>query len=233
MDGDLIEIPVDPEARYPLGRRGVWHDPRNRLHRALDQVALEPRNRTWNTSHVFLQDRSYCAAETAVGVSVTSPFAKPFKQWWPNYDTEEKRFQLYRRAQTIDPFPGEDPESEGTSTDAPFKILRNEGAISAWKWLFGVEECREWAMHYGPFGVGTNWLESMWEVGKDGYLNVDAATPIAGGHAWRIIGYSHSRKAFRMVNSWGKTWGDRGRAWVHYDSLDYLLQSQGEAVTVI
>jgi hypothetical protein len=149
------------------------------------------------------------------------------------YDTEEKRYQLYRRAQRVDPWAGEEPEYEGTSTDAAFKVMRSEGAIKAWKWLFGVGECKEWAMHFGPFGAGTIWYYSMFEPNSKDYLVVNPDSGDAGGHAWRVVGYSKVRNSFRMLNSWGRGWGQLGRAWVSYEDMEHLLNAQGEAATVV
>lgn len=38
-----------------------------------------------------------------------------------------------------------------------------------------------------------------------------------GGHAMVLTGYDDSKHAFRIRNSWGVVWGDRGSAWVDYD----------------
>lgn len=37
-----------------------------------------------------------------------------------------------------------------------------------------------------------------------------------GGHAIAIVGYDEKRQAMRIMNSWGRRWGDRGYAWVSY-----------------
>lgn len=36
-------------------------------------------------------------------------------------------------------------------------------------------------------------------------------------HAMVVTGYSDAKKAFRLRNSWGPTWGDNGSIWVGYD----------------
>jgi hypothetical protein len=36
------------------------------------------------------------------------------------------------------------------------------------------------------------------------------------GHAVAIVGYDEKRQAMRIMNSWGRRWGDRGYAWVSY-----------------
>ena len=37
------------------------------------------------------------------------------------------------------------------------------------------------------------------------------------GHAMIAIGYDDTRKAIRMQNSWGRTFGEGGYAWLGYD----------------
>ena len=36
-------------------------------------------------------------------------------------------------------------------------------------------------------------------------------------HAMTLVGYDEKRQAFRLINSWGRGWGDRGYAWISYD----------------
>lgn len=44
----------------------------------------------------------------------------------------------------------------------------------------------------------------------------DHSTP-ADGHAMTLVGYDDSKNAFRVRNSWGNTWADKGSIWVDYD----------------
>ncbi|MBL8991939.1 MAG: C1 family peptidase [Spirochaetia bacterium] len=37
-----------------------------------------------------------------------------------------------------------------------------------------------------------------------------------GGHALCVVGYDDSRKAFKVINSWGKTWGVNGYGFISY-----------------
>ncbi len=41
-----------------------------------------------------------------------------------------------------------------------------------------------------------------------------------GGHAMVIVGYDDDLGAFRVLNSWGEDWGDRGFFWLSYDYFD-------------
>jgi C1A family cysteine protease len=56
---------------------------------------------------------------------------------------------------------------------------------------------------------------------------------VVGGHAVVVVGYDDAKKiqntgggpkttgAFRIRNSWGKSWGDAGYGWLPYE---YVLQ---------
>jgi hypothetical protein len=41
-------------------------------------------------------------------------------------------------------------------------------------------------------------------------------TPV-GRHAMLLVGYDDSRRAFRLMNSWGRQWSDDGYGWISYD----------------
>lgn len=215
---------------YPLGRL-LHHDPQNKQHRAL--VMPPPRsalpNVSWYTRDVYDQGQtSSCTAQAAVGLLRTNPFRRNLTEW-STLDTQDERQSLYREAQKNDPWDGEN--YEGTSTDAPFKVLRERGAITGWRWLFGEEEMREFVTWYGPVSVGTTWTSGMFEPNPlTGYITPTGMS--AGGHAYRIINYNAKREAYRLVNSWGRGWGQYGRAWIKRQDMAALLEDQGEVVTI-
>lgn len=41
-------------------------------------------------------------------------------------------------------------------------------------------------------------------------------------HAVAICGYDDARHAFKIINSWGTSWGDNGYSWIDYDFLSSL-----------
>lgn len=51
----------------------------------------------------------------------------------------------------------------------------------------------------------------------------------AGYHAMAIVGYDEDRQALRIMNSWGLGWGDKGYAWIGYDTFKLLA---GEAYSL-
>lgn len=230
IDNKVELIPTDPSNPYPLGRAGVSHDERNAQFRALvapPARASKP-GQSWYTRDVYNQGQSpQCAAEAAVGVLRTAPFRTNFTEHTMFDDTEERR-QLYKRAQAVDPWQGD--AYEGTSTDAPMKVLRAEGVITSYRWLFGEADLWEWVQWFGPAVVGTIWTRDMFTPDPNGYLNPTG--PDAGGHAWRVVQAHAQRQAYRMVNSWGRGWSESGRAWVRRADMAALLARDGEAVTI-
>ena len=40
---------------------------------------------------------------------------------------------------------------------------------------------------------------------------------LGGSHAMVVVGYDDDRQAFRILNSWGRNWGEGGYGWFGYD----------------
>jgi hypothetical protein len=252
-DGDQRILPVDPSNPFPLGRHH-FHDPRNRQHRALTApavAAVPARTRQWNTTWLGDQEivpverpisglarwpKGTCTTYAGVGVCRTQPNTARFVRGpWRFYDTELERILLYLEGQGVDPWDGSElvePRYEGSSTDAPFRILRARGHIAGWKWLFGEAELREYVQHYGPAAVGTVWKRNMFYPRPDGSLDVSGED--VGGHAYRIIYYDRRRNRYKKAGSWGRSWGPLGGyAWIDAEDMAALLAADGEAVTVV
>ncbi|HJS83628.1 MAG TPA: hypothetical protein VJ742_12415 [Nitrososphaera sp.] len=220
----------------PLGRH-LWHDNNNRLWRALGAVrpipTTSPVTRPWYTRQVYFQEGSSCTAQAATGVAfATSPYtARHTKTSKKSYDTEAERHALYLEAQRNDPWDGGEPDYYGSSTDAPYRVLRDRGEIKAWRWLFGVEEIWHWLEFYGPCSIGTNWFENMDYPDSKGLVR--ATGGLRGGHAYRLIYHDLKKQMTLAVNSWSRQWGLNGRFWILDHDLRELIDfQQGEAVTV-
>ena len=68
-----------------------------------------------------------------------------------------------------------------------------------------------------PVVVGMLVLRNFYELQNARYWHpaLGNTTP-AGGHAMTVVGYDDRKEAFRLMNSWGKNWGDQGFIWVKY-----------------
>lgn len=48
--------------------------------------------------------------------------------------------------------------------------------------------------------------------------------PIVGGHAMVVVGYDDKINAFKVMNSWGKGWGESGFGWISYPVFHALVR---------
>lgn len=138
---------------------------------------------------------------------------------------------LYNRAQQLDEWPGEN--YAGTSTNGGLKALREAGVITRWTWADEIEMITRHVLEIGPVSAGTDWTEGMFTADSHGYIWPTGQS--VGGHLWLIVGANRKRKnpndtigAYRMLNSWGGSWAQKGRAWVSFDTMEKLLAGLGQ-----
>lgn len=137
---------------------------------------------------------------------------------------------IYGEAQKIDEWPGED--YAGTSVRAGAKYLQSLGHISNYLWAWDVNTVKAWILSgQGTVVLGTLWYEDMFEPDAQGFIYPTG--PEAGGHAYLLAGFSQDRDAFRIVNSWGRAWGESGRAWISSADVATLIDRDGEAATAV
>lgn len=142
---------------------------------------------------------------------------------------------IYRAAQKVDEWPGEEPAYEGTSVRAAMKVLQREGYISGYQWARDAETVMAYLLSTGPVLMGTVWTREMFMPDRYGFITDSG--PVEGGHAYLLIGGNRNkvnpltgeRGAVRMLNSWGEGWGDKGRAWISMSVLQRLIDDAGEA----
>lgn len=123
------------------------------------------------------------------------------------------------------------PNEPGTYVRTMLKCLQAQGRISEYVWAQTKDQLTQWLLLRGPVMVGTEWYEGMSNP-VNGVMHRTGA--LLGGHAYLIVGYSSIRKMFRVLNSWGRTWADKGQAWIDEDDMWSLLaNNQGEAAACI
>ncbi len=184
-------------------------------------------SRLWYSAGVLDQGgTSQCVAYSGFKYLTTGPIT--------NRRPKQEPVDIYRECLKNDEWEGEDFEN-GTSVRALFKVLKNWGYISEYRWAFDAETVINHVLAKGPVVVGTNWYRDMFTPHNlTGYMSLTG--PNDGGHAWLIIGAYKNRRnpdgsvgAVRMINSWGPQWGQWGRAWLKISDLDRLIKEEGEA----
>ena len=138
---------------------------------------------------------------------------------------------IYKDAQKIDEWPGEN--YEGTSVLAGAKVMKSRNHVGEYRWCFGIEDVRDTIITTGPVTIGVPWHESMYDTDENYLVNVGGRQ--VGGHCITLTGYhprayigGKRREVFRWRNSWGTTYGRKGSAYIEHDVLAGLLKN-GEA----
>ena len=159
-----------------------------------------------------------------------------------------KPFDLYRSIVKVDEWEDNDHEASaadndlqlGTSVRAGAKVLQARGHIQQYLWAESVEDVRSWHLaNFGGVVLGVNWTSAMFKTDADGFIRYTGS--LEGGHCIKTTGWSDDKKAsfspsrgaVRILNSWGRTWGESGRAWITRDDLERLIADQGEACAAI
>lgn len=176
-------------------------------------------NGWWGDQDGFPHCVSYAWTHWLEDGPVTHPPFKPLAQ------SAVDPVELYHEAQKVDEWEGE--SYDGTSVRAGAKVLRRMGFVGSYVWAWDVDAVVRALLEIGPVTVGTWWYSGMFSPDEDGFIKVEGNK--AGGHAYVVNGVNVKRGVVRIKNSWGRSWGRRGHAWMKIEDLDALIRDEGEA----
>jgi hypothetical protein len=108
------------------------------------------------------------------------------------------------------------PNSCSTLPDEIVRQLARPYAIADWRRV-NVQDDVEIKSHMAsgfPVLIGAMVDDAFMQLGPQTYQARGGA--VRGGHAMVAVGYDDSRSAIKILNSWGKTWGQAGYGWISY-----------------
>lgn len=87
--------------------------------------------------------------------------------------------------------------------------------------LFGLQDMKNCLASGYVFVTGFTVYESFEGDWSDsGYMPLPGSKEqVLGGHEVLFIGYDDSKNAFKVRNSWGSSWGNKGNFWFSYDAV--------------
>jgi C1A family cysteine protease len=130
------------------------------------------------------------------------------------------------------------PNGKGTNLRTALKLVQKQGYVARGiyrrakhvpgrKRTFGLtnyvnlgstQQIKEAVKTVGPVAFGIKIDDGIFHP-VDGRAPEPNGKPF-GGHAMLISGWDDDLGAFRIKNSWGYSWGDRGFAWLPYSHFD-------------
>jgi hypothetical protein len=217
----------------PKGRL-VEHDPASRNHPA--RRASMPPDRAILWSHrapVHRQRLGACVAHSTEQLFNTAPYAAlRAKRNRRRYYTEADAEAFYAEVTAADTFPGAyPPDDTGTSALSAAKVLKADGIIGRYEWAFGLAHLRRW-LPFGPAMLGVWWREAMDYPGPGAIVRYEGDD--VEGHEFVCLGYNPRAKGreFTMLNSWGASFGERGRFYMAEGQVDAMLDNEGDVLVI-
>ena len=140
---------------------------------------------------------------------------------------DETARAVYRRAQQIDEWPGE--QYSGTSVLAGAKAVQEQGHLREYRWAFSEADVLATLSHHGPVVIGVNWHTGMFDTDSEGFIHPTGQ--VEGGHCVVLRGVGRRSGRWFVVgrNSWGVDWGERADFRLWADDLGGLLSVGGDA----
>lgn len=214
----------------PLGRY-VHHDPRSLQYPYL----LEPTATVASVKHtryIPVLDQGNlgsCTGNATVGALGTGDFYATIPAGTSLDET--LAVKIYEKATTLDNVPGSYPPTDtGSSGLAVAKAAQGFGFISGYQHALNTTAALA-ALAAKPIIVGVNWYEGFDRPDSSGHVSISGS--VRGGHEFVLDELNVEGSYVGATNSWGTTYGEKGRFFFSFDALDQLLSEQGDATVFV
>jgi hypothetical protein len=227
---EVRRLPSDPQYAHLLGRH-VNIDPEGRRYPVQRVADLPITDVLWERRVPwFDQQFGSCVPNAAGGCLGTDPFYEDVHRIFdPPWTQEWVDETLYHEVTSIDPFEGTwRPDDTGSDGLSICKVLRSHGWISGWRNIYTLDDAQQ-ALMVGPFITGIRWYDSMFEPDAEGIVRISPTARMVGGHEIYANEMVLDRELMGFPNSWGPSWGKRGKFYMSFDTYSRLLAEDGDA----
>ena len=114
-------------------------------------------------------------------------------------------------------------------------ILAGENKIMTFAPLDGdklFDQARAFLMNDQPIviaiSIDREFFGKIDAFGDSVYRKIGGKGEIDGAHAMLVVGYNDAKTAFKVVNSWGKNWGNNGFVWIDYKAFKEVMDTESD-----
>jgi hypothetical protein len=126
-------------------------------------------------------------------------------------------FKILQRdgAASLADFPYDEASCDRMPDDA-VRSRSREFVIGPWRRVDDEEKIKTFIASGSPVLIGMSVDEGFRDL-LPGEIYSTKSGASLGAHAMVVTGYSDSKKAFKVINSWSTKWADGGFGWIDYD----------------
>ena len=102
------------------------------------------------------------------------------------------------------------------SLDRPYHAVTSAPLDVDWKRIPTASEIKQALCSHGPLYTSIEATDTFLAYAGGVYSQIEAIDSRVNNHAVVIVGWDDVKGAWRIKNSWGNDWGEKGFAWVKY-----------------
>lgn len=129
---------------------------------------------------------------------------------------------------TIMPYNENDCDTQPTDLQ---KALAEPNRIDSYFYLNGeilLEQTKAFLLNDQPVVIAIAIDRNYFGAKENGVAVYRKFKKVDGAHAMLVVGYDDTMNAFKVVNSWGRDWGNQGFVWIDYKAFEEANDTESE-----
>lgn len=121
---------------------------------------------------------------------------------------------------TIMPYNENDCDTQPTDLQ---RSLAEPNRIESYFYLNGeilLEQTKAFLLNDQPVVIAVSIDRNYFGAKENGVAVYRKFSKVDGAHAMLVVGYDDAMNAFKVVNSWGRDWGNQGFVWIDYKAFE-------------